>query len=115
METLLETYAELNRERFVEELKEVIRFPTISAQPRYAGDLKKCADWLANHLRRIGLESVRVIPTPRHPIVCGEWQHAPGKPTVLIYGHYDVQPVDPISDWHSPPFEPTVRGNDLYG
>ena len=115
MQTLLESYVESNRARFVEELKEVIRFPTISAQPRHGRDLKRCAEWLANHLRQIGLESVEVISTTSHPIVCGEWQHAPGKPTVLIYGHYDVQPVDPISDWHSPPFEPTVRGNDLYG
>ena len=105
-----------NRSRFVAELQTFIRFPTVSAQPERAGDLKRCAKWLANHLRRIGLENVRAISTPSgHPIVYADWLHAPGLPIVLIYGHYDVQPPDPLNEWHSPPFEPEVRGKDLYG
>jgi acetylornithine deacetylase/succinyl-diaminopimelate desuccinylase-like protein len=94
---------------------EFIRFPSISTQPQCAADVKGCAEWLAAHLRRIGLERVTTIATPRHPLVMAEWRHAPGKPTVLIYGHYDVQPVDPLREWRSPPFEPVVRGANLYG
>jgi acetylornithine deacetylase/succinyl-diaminopimelate desuccinylase-like protein len=108
-------YARAHRRRSLAELKEFIRFPSISAQPRHAEDIKKCAHWLASQLRRIGLEDVDVIATRRHPLVYATWSHATGRPTVLIYGHYDVQPVDPIGEWHSPPFEPTVRGNDLFG
>lgn len=108
-------YGHAKRMRFVAELKEFLRFPSVSAQPKHAEDLKKCAAWLAEHLRWIGLEHVQVVSSRGHPIVYAEWQHAPGCPTVLIYGHYDVQPVDPLGDWHSPPFEPTVRGIDLYG
>jgi len=108
-------YAQAKRPRFVAELEDFIRFPSVSAQPQHADDGKKCAAWLANHLRAVGLEHVKIIPTPRHPIVYAEWWHAPAQPTVLIYGHYDVQPPDPLHEWHSPPFEPTVRGNDLYG
>ncbi len=108
-------HAYVNRSRFVAELRELIRFPTVSAQPKHAEDLKNCAAWLADHLRWVGLERVNVIPTRRHPIVYAEWRHAPGCPTVLIYGHYDVQPVDPLEEWGFPPFEPTIRGQDLYG
>ena len=97
------------------ELQDFVRFPSVSAQPRHAGDVKGCAAWLADHLRRIGLEHIRVIPTPRHPIVYADWVLSPGKPTVLIYGHYDVQPADPLREWRSPPFEPVVRGQSLYG
>jgi acetylornithine deacetylase/succinyl-diaminopimelate desuccinylase-like protein len=107
-------YARANRARFVEELKEFVRFPSVSAQPRHAGDVRRCATWLAALLRRIGLEGVRIVPTARHPIVYGEWLHAPGRPTVIVYGHYDVQPADP-SAWRTPPFEPVQRGSDLYG
>jgi acetylornithine deacetylase/succinyl-diaminopimelate desuccinylase-like protein len=109
------TYAQTHRPRFVKELRDFIRFPTVSAQPPHAESLQKCAAWLASHLRRIGMEGVRIMPTPRHPIVYAEWRHALGRPTVLIYGHYDVQPADPLHEWRSPPFEPTVRGHDLYG
>jgi acetylornithine deacetylase/succinyl-diaminopimelate desuccinylase-like protein len=77
--------------------------------------MDKCAAWLADHLRRIGLDHARVLPTERHPLVYAAWRHAPARPTVLIYGHYDVQPPDPLNEWQSPPFEPTVRGQDLYG
>lgn len=108
-------YARQHRRRFLAELKDFVRFPTISSQPERAGDLKNCAAWLAGHLRRVGLDSVRVIPTEGHPIVYGSWLRAPGSPTVLIYGHYDVVPVDPPQAWHTPPFEPAVRGDDLYG
>jgi acetylornithine deacetylase/succinyl-diaminopimelate desuccinylase-like protein len=108
-------YARLNRRRFVAELKAFVRIPSISALPRHAGDVKRCAQWLAAHLRRIGLDHVAIIATPRHPIVYGEWRHAAGRPTLLIYGHYDVQPVDPIGEWRFPPFEPTIRGDDLFG
>jgi acetylornithine deacetylase/succinyl-diaminopimelate desuccinylase-like protein len=110
-----DVHAQLNGARFVEELKDFIRFPSVSAQPKHAADLKQCAEWLANHLRRIGLERVQVFQTPQHPLVYAEWLHSTGRPTVLIYGHYDVQPPDPLQEWQSPPFEPSVRGDNLYG
>lgn len=100
--------------RTLAELKEFIRFPTVSAQPNHANDLKHCAAWLAQHLRRIGLQHVTVIATARHPIVYADWLNAPGRPTVLIYGHYDVQPIEPLNEWRTPPFEPTIIGNDLF-
>jgi acetylornithine deacetylase/succinyl-diaminopimelate desuccinylase-like protein len=96
-------------------LKDLVRIPSISADPRHAGDVRRCADRLARVLRRIGLERVRVVATRRHPLLYGEWCHLPGRPTVLVYGHYDVQPVDPLGAWHSPPFEPTRSGDDLVG
>jgi acetylornithine deacetylase/succinyl-diaminopimelate desuccinylase-like protein len=108
-------YARAARTRFVRELAEFIRFPSVSAQPRHAADLDRCASWLADHLRTIGLEHVRVVRTARHPIVTADWLHAPHDFALLIYGHYDVQPPDPLADWHSPPFEPRVSGADLYG
>jgi len=108
-------YARQHRPRFLAELKDFVRFPSISSQPAHATDIKKCAVWLADHLRRIGLEGVKVIPTHGYPIVHAAWQRAPGAPTVLVYGHYDVLPADPLNEWRTPPFEPTVRGADLYG
>ncbi|SFD98702.1 dipeptidase [Nitrosomonas sp. Nm166] len=108
-------YVSAKRTRFVSELKEFIRFPSVSAQPEHAGDLKRCAAWLAEHLQRIGMERVAVVPTDSHPIVYAESCHAPWRPTVLIYGHYDVQPAAPLIKWRSPPFKPVMRGNDLYG
>lgn len=107
-------YASRNRSQSLSQLIRFVRFPTVSAQPSHAQDLKKCAEWLANHLRQIGLRKINIIPTRRHPIVYAEWLEAPGRPTVLIYGHYDVQPVDPLSEWQSPPFEPTIRGDNLH-
>jgi len=107
-------YAEAGRTRFLAELEELIRFPTVSALPRHAPDLERCASWLARHLSAIGLERAAVLSTPGHPLVCGEWLHAAGRPTVLIYGHYDVQPVDPMPAWRTAPFEPTMAGSDLY-
>jgi acetylornithine deacetylase/succinyl-diaminopimelate desuccinylase-like protein len=103
-----------HRDRWLEELKQFIRFPTVSAQPARADDLKRCANWLAAHLHHIGLRNVRVIPTRKHPLVYADWKRT-GGPTLLIYGHYDVQPAEPLNEWLSPPFEPVVRGNDLYG
>lgn len=109
------TYSQANRQRFVAELMEFLRFPSVSAQPKQSKAIKKCAAWLANHLRKIGLQDVQVISTPRHPLVYAEWVHLTDRPTVLIYGHYDVQPADPLALWSSPPFEPTLHGNDLLG
>jgi acetylornithine deacetylase/succinyl-diaminopimelate desuccinylase-like protein len=108
-------YARSNRPRFLRELIEFVGIPSVSVQPQHAGDVRRCAGWLAEHLRRIGMERVIVAPTGRHPIVCAEWRRAPGRPTVLIYGHYDVQPAEPLHEWRTPPFEPVVRGENLYG
>ncbi len=108
-------YAQANRRRFVEQLKEFIRFPSISSQPRHAADVRRCGEWLAKHMKQIGLERIAVIPTRRHPLIYAEWRRAGGRPTVLIYGHFDVQPADPLNKWSSPPFDPQVRGNNLYG
>src|SRR5579883_3483543 len=112
--TQLETYISQNEGRFLEELKDWLRIPSISTLPEYAGDVRRAAEYAAEQLRRIGFEQVQLISTQGHPLVYGEWLKAPGKPTVLIYGHYDVQPVDPVDLWDSPPFEPTVRGDNLY-
>src|SRR5687767_4560320 len=108
-------YAHANRTRFVSELTEFVRFPSVSAQPEHVGDSKRCAAWLANQLRSVGLDHVTVISTPGHPLVYADWLHASNASTVMIYGHYDVQPAEPLEQWRSPPFEPVVRGNDLYG
>lgn len=108
-------YFHSNRSRFVNELVEFVRFSTISAQMNHAKDMKKCAAWLAKHLRTIGLEDVEIIRTQRHPIVYAEWLGKPGYPSMLIYGHYDVQPVDPLREWKFPPFQPVVRDSNLYG
>lgn len=108
-------YARTHRGRFIEELKEFIRFPTVSASPKHAQEIERCARWLANHLRRIGLDDVKIVPTKRHPIVYAATGSTPEKPTALVYGHYDVQPADPIQQWRSPPFSPVVCGADLFG
>ena len=108
-------YARTHRATFVSELKEFLRFRTVSSHPEYANDLKKCAHWLANHLQQIGLERVKVIPTKGHPIVYAAWQRTPARPTVLIYGHYDVLPGEPVREWRTPPFNPTILDGNLHG
>ena len=108
-------YARREGSRFVGELQEFVRFPSISAEPRHAADVRKCAAWLANQLRRIGLDTVKILPTPRHPVVFGQWKKTPGRPTVLIYGHYDVLPVEPLREWRSPPFQAAIQGDELHG
>jgi acetylornithine deacetylase/succinyl-diaminopimelate desuccinylase-like protein len=96
-------------------LVEFLRIPSISTLPEHRGDMQRAAEWLAEHMRRIGLEEVAIYPTGGHPVVYGEWRHAgPEAPTVLVYGHYDVQPVDPLDLWNHPPFEPTIVGDSLY-
>jgi acetylornithine deacetylase/succinyl-diaminopimelate desuccinylase-like protein len=107
-------YARANRTQFLADLKAFVRYPSVSAQPDHANALKACAVWLVKHLKRIGLEQAQLIPTKRHPIVTAKWYSAPGQPTLLIYGHYDVVPAQE-SAWSTPPFEPTVRGQCLYG
>src|SRR2546428_929512 len=114
VQTPLETYIKENEGRFLEDLKGWLRIPSISTLPEYAGDIQRAAEYAADQLRHIGFDSVEVIGTQGHPLVYGEWLKATGKPTLLAYGHYDVQPVDPIELWKSPPFEPTVRGDNLY-
>jgi acetylornithine deacetylase/succinyl-diaminopimelate desuccinylase-like protein len=100
--------------RFLDELKSLLRIPSISTLPEHASDCRKAAEVLAEELRRIGMENVRLIETGGHPLVYADWLHAKGKPTVLAYGHYDVQPPDPLDEWLSPPFEPTERNGNLY-
>ena len=103
-----------NRDRYLAELKTYLAIPSISALPEHAADVRRCAEWTAEELTRIGLTNVRLDETPGHPIVYGEWLGAPGAPTMLFYGHYDVQPVDPLDLWESPPFEATVRDGEIY-
>ncbi len=107
-------YINTNRDRYIDELKEYLAIPSISALPAHAADVRKCAEWTAAEMTRIGLQNVRLIETPGHPVVYGDWLGAEGAPTILFYGHYDVQPVDPLELWESPPFEATVRDGELY-
>jgi acetylornithine deacetylase/succinyl-diaminopimelate desuccinylase-like protein len=105
----LTQYLEQHRDRFLEQLLEVLRIPSVSAQPQHRGDMQRCAEHLAAHCRRIGMTRAEVMPTPGHPVVYAEWLGAPGAPTALVYGHYDVQPPEPLELWQTPPFEPVVR------
>jgi acetylornithine deacetylase/succinyl-diaminopimelate desuccinylase-like protein len=109
------SFARQNHERFLDELKSLLRIPSISALPENKGDCRHAAEVLAAELKRIGMENVRLIDTVGNPLVYADWLHAAGKPTVLCYGHYDVQPTDPLDEWHTPPFEPAVRDGNLYG
>src|SRR5947209_7764428 len=103
-----------NQARFLTELKELLRSPSVSTLPDHQSDVRRAAEFVAAEMKRIGLQHVEVIATQGHPLVYGDWLHAAGKPTVLCYGHYDVQPAEPLDEWHSPPFEPTERNQNLY-
>lgn len=114
MEKLL-NYIENEKDRSLTELVEFLRFPSISSVSEHNSDTLQCADWLCEHIKNIGITDAKVINTAGHPIVYAQWLGAgESKPTVLIYGHYDVQPVDPLELWHSDPFEPVIRNGRLY-
>lgn len=110
----LNTYFETKREEHLEELKQFLRIPSISALSDHKEDMKTAAEWLADSMKSVGLENVSIDETKGHPVVYADWLHAEGKPTLLIYGHYDVQPVDPLNLWESEPFNPQVRDNKLF-
>lgn len=114
MQGQVETYIREHEQAFLDDLNGWLRIPSISTLPEHKDDIRRAAEYAADQLRRIGFEQVQVVPTQGHPLVYGEWLKAAGKPTLLMYGHYDVQPVDPIDLWESPPFEPTVRNGNLY-
>ncbi len=106
-------YAHNNKENFLSAYKEILGIPSISTDQTRDADIQRAADWMATQLRNLGMKNVQLFQTPGHPIVYGEWLEAAGMPTVLIYGHYDVQPVDPLDLWKSGPFEPTVSGENI--
>ncbi len=113
-------FAQQNEDRFLNELKALLRIPSISTAPEHKDDVRQAAQFVADELARIGMEHVRLIETATperpggHPLVYADWLHAPGKPTALCYGHYDVQPAEPLDEWLSPPFEPEVRNGNVY-
>jgi acetylornithine deacetylase/succinyl-diaminopimelate desuccinylase-like protein len=111
----LDRYLEANRERRLASYLEFLRIPSISALPERAADCRTAAEWVAAQLRAMGVEHVEVSETGGHPIVYGDWLHAASRTTVLVYGHYDVQPVDPIDEWETAPFEPFIRGDRVVG
>jgi acetylornithine deacetylase/succinyl-diaminopimelate desuccinylase-like protein len=109
------SYYQQNQARFLEELKTFLRIPSISTLPEHKSDVLWAANFVADDLRSSGMENVELIEVPgRHPLVYADWLHAPGKPTLLLYGHYDVQPPDPLDEWVTPPFEPTIRNENIY-
>ena len=113
MSSDLDRYLDTHNRRIHEELFELLRIPSVSARSEHAGDVRRAADWVRDSLARIGLDA-SVISTAGHPVVLGEWRKALGAPTVLVYGHYDVQPAEPLELWESPPFEPTIRDGRIY-
>jgi acetylornithine deacetylase/succinyl-diaminopimelate desuccinylase-like protein len=108
------SYAQQNQQRFLGELKDLLRIPSVSTAPEHKDDVRRAADFVANGLRNAGMENVEIIATKGHPLIYADWLHAPGKPTVLCYAHYDVQPPDPLNEWTTPPFEPTERNSNIY-
>ena len=107
-------FVEANKDRLLSELKDFLRIPSISTLPEHAPDIHRAAEFVSASLHAAGMENVEVILTAGHPLVYADWLHAPGKPTVLCYGHYDVQPPDPLDEWVTPPFEPTIRDGNIY-
>ncbi len=114
MPSIVDAFVSQNEPRFLEELLRFLRIPSISTLPEHAADVARAAAFVADALQAAGMEHVELIPTARHPLVYGDWLHAPGKPTVLCYGHYDVQPPDPLELWETPPFEPSLRTGNIY-
>lgn len=114
MPTAVEDFVRENESRLLNELLDLLRIPSISTLPEHKDDVARAAQFVAERLKLAGLENVEVIPTARHPLVYADWLHAPGKPTVLCYGHYDVQPPDPLELWNSPPFDPSIRNGNIY-
>ncbi len=109
-----DTFVKTNQDRLLSELKDFLRIPSVSTLPEHVPDIQRAAEFVALSLRAAKMEHVEVIRTAGHPLVYADWLHAPGKPTVLCYGHYDVQPPDPLDEWITPPFEPTVRDGNIY-
>lgn len=110
----LEQYLETNQERYLQELIDLLRIPSVSTDPAHTGDVARCAQAVADRLVQAGLENVKIHPTARHPIIYADWLHAGADaPTVLVYGHYDVQPPDPLHLWRSGPFEPVIEGGKI--
>src|SRR5580765_6047322 len=109
-------YLEANQKRFLSELCEYVRFPSVSAQPEHKKDLEACAAWIHEHCESIGLQS-QLCPTAGNPIILARTfrQRSPDRPHFLVYGHYDVQPAEPFNLWKSPPFEPRIEGRSLFG
>jgi len=107
-------YLDAHEERIVADLLELLRIPSVSTDPSHRADIEAAASWVAGQLRHAGLTTVEIMKSKGHPVVYAEWLGAPDAPTILVYGHYDVQPVDPIDLWETPPFEPTVRGGNIY-
>ena len=114
MPTAVEGFVRENESRLLNELLDLLRIPSISTLPEHKDDVARAAQFVADRLKLAGLEHVQLIPTARHPLVYADWLHAPGKPTVLCYGHYDVQPPDPLELWNSPPFDPSIRNGNIY-
>lgn len=108
MQSVLD-FLKSNKDSSFNEFCDYLRIPSISADPQYSADCQKAADFAVNKLKSVGMEHVQAIPSVGKPVVYADWLHAPGKPTILIYGHYDVQPPDPAGEWKTPPFEPTVK------
>lgn len=108
------SYARENQQRFIDELKDLLRIPSISTLEEHKNDVQKAAQTCADELKRIGFENVEVIATKGHPLVYADWLHAAGKPTALCYAHFDVQPAEPLDEWTTPPFEPTERNQNIY-
>src|SRR6202042_1175545 len=108
-------YIDSKRDEHLNELKEFLRIPSVSTKSEHKPDIERAAHWVAEKLRAAGLENIEIVPTKLHPLVYGESLHAPGKPTILFYGHYDVQPAEPLDLWTTPAFEPAVRNGNIYG
>ncbi|MGC2109811.1 MAG: dipeptidase [Candidatus Korobacteraceae bacterium] len=108
------TYARENQKRFLEELKDLLRIPSVSTDEEHKADVRKAAEVVAADLKRIGFENVEIIATKGHPLIYADWLHAASKPTALCYAHYDVQPAEPLDEWHTPPWEPTERNQNIY-
>src|SRR6266508_2411648 len=111
----LSEYVDKNWDRYLQELVDLVQIPSISALPEHKPDVRRCAEALVQLLRGAGITQVEIVETGGNPVVYGAWLEAPGAPTALVYGHYDVQPVDPLDEWEHPPFSGLVRDGIIYG
>ena len=110
----LDTYVAGQRDRMMAELMDLLRIPSVSTSPDHASECRRAADWVADHLRALGCPKVELLASETHPVVYAEGPKVPGKPTVVVYGHYDVQPAEPLELWDTPPYEPTIRDGSLF-